>query len=98
MMDDLDRLLDHAATPRVLARLERRILADFDRLAARPSFARVIRRLADTVWPDAPVWQPACALVLALLIGAGAAILAPVEAAQADDLFTTQPDSGPQEI
>ncbi|HXC55929.1 MAG TPA: hypothetical protein VNU97_11590 [Rhizomicrobium sp.] len=81
----LDRLLAAAVVPAVPARLERRILADFDNFHARWTFAKVLRRAADAVWPDAPAWQPACAFALALLIGTGVAALAPFDIPQQDD-------------
>jgi hypothetical protein len=92
--DRLDRLLNAVAAPAVPAALERRIMADFDRvqrhaeadrMAARWTFARALRRLADAVWPGAPVWQPACAFALALLIGTGVAAFAPLDLPQQDD-------------
>ncbi|MBS0469674.1 MAG: hypothetical protein JSR60_01290 [Proteobacteria bacterium] len=98
---ELDRLLAGAAAPSLPVALERRVLADFDRIAARPSLLRSLRRLADAVWPDAPLWQPACALALALMLGAGIATLAPVEAAAPDQTafaFDGQPDLTPQDF
>jgi len=85
----LDRLLAAAAAPAVPAALERRILADFDRIASRWSFAKLLRRAADAVWPGAPVWQPACAFAVALLIGTGVAAFAPFDIPQQDDASTS---------
>jgi len=89
--DELDRLLARAQEPAVPAALSRRILADFDRIGARPGFARLLRRVADALWPGAPAWQPAGALALALLIGLGAAAAAPLDPADGGDagLFAT---------
>ncbi len=91
----LDRLLAAAAAPAVPPGLERRILADFDRVrmhadntglqARRWTFANLLRRAADAVWPNAPAWQPACALGLALMIGAGVAAFAPFDIPRQDD-------------
>ena len=81
----LNRLLDAAPTVAVPPALERRILADFDRLAARPSFAKIARRIADAVWPDAPLWHPAAAFGAALFIGLGVAAFAPFDIPQQDD-------------
>jgi len=81
----LNRLLDAAPTATVPPALERRILADFDRLAARPTFAKLIRRIADAVWPDAPLWQPAAAFGAALLAGLSVAVFAPFDIPQQDD-------------
>lgn len=81
----LDRLLAAAAAPAVPPALEQRILADFDRVQARWSAARLLRRVADAVWPDAPVWQPAGALALALLLGIGIAAVVPLDFARPDD-------------
>ena len=85
----LDRLLDKAGRPVASSALERRILADFDRVASRWNFAKVLRRAADAVWPGAPAWQPACAFALALLIGSGVAAFAPFDIPQQDDASTS---------
>jgi hypothetical protein len=81
----LDRLLAQAPVPAASPALERRILADFDRARTRWSFAKALRAAADAVWPGGPVWQPAGAFALALLIGVGVAVLAPFDIAQQDD-------------
>ena len=81
----LDRLLARAEPPAVPAALERRILADFDRHHARWTWTKFIRRAAQAVWPDAPLWQPAAAFGLALLIGTGVAAFAPLDVPQQDD-------------
>ena len=81
----LDRLLARAGTPAVPAALERRILSDFDRINARWTFAKFLRRAASSVWPDAPLWQPAAAFGLALLIGTSVAAFAPLDVPQQDD-------------
>ena len=80
-LDDagLDRLLARIKAPAASPALSRRVLADFDRLAARPGLSRSLRRLAEAVWPGAPVWQPVAAFALALAIGLGAAAMAPLE-------------------
>jgi hypothetical protein len=60
--------------------LEARILADFDRVAEanRPgAVTRWARRWRDSVWPGAPVWQPASLLALSLAIGLMAGALVP---------------------
>ncbi len=44
-------------------------------------------RLGETVWPGAPLWQPACALALSLMIGLGVAAFAPLDPPQDDGLF-----------
>ncbi len=84
--DELDRLLAAApAAPPVPPELARRILADFDSVQRRWSFGRLVRRAADAVWPGAPVWQPACAFTLSLLIGLGVAAFAPFDISRQDD-------------
>jgi hypothetical protein len=97
----LDRLLTHAPAPAVSATLERRILADFDRMSRRFSFASAWRAVAEAVWPGAPAWQPACAFALSLMIGLGAAAFTPLDLPQSDEnaagLFAFDIDA-PQDI
>ncbi|HEY0301071.1 MAG TPA: hypothetical protein VGC36_07060 [Rhizomicrobium sp.] len=81
----LDRLLAQARAPAVPATLERRILADFDRVHARRNWAKALRRVADAVWPGAPLWQPAAVFGFALLMGAGVAAFAPLDIPRQDD-------------
>jgi hypothetical protein len=81
----LDRLLDKAGRPVASAALEHRILSDFDRVNARWSVAKFARGIADMVWPGGPMWQPATAFALALLIGLGVATFSPFDIAQQDD-------------
>ena len=78
-LDDatLDRLLDRIGRPVAAPALERRILADFDRIPSRWTVAKLLHEIADTVWPGGPVWQPATAFALALLAGIGIATFAP---------------------
>ena len=83
---ELDRLLAAAhAPPPVPDALARRILADFDAVQLRWSLAGIVRRAADAVWPGGPVWQPAFAFALSLLIGIGVAAFAPFDIARQDD-------------
>ncbi len=84
----LDRLLETVTLPAATASLERRILADFDRLAARWTLAKGLRRALAAIWPDAPVWQPACALAGAAMIGLCVAAFAPLEPPSAEDAAT----------
>ena len=81
----LDRLLDKVERPAASPALERRILADFDRIQSRWSLAKVAHGIADAIWPGAPAWQPAAVFGLALLIGLGIATFAPFDIAQQDD-------------
>lgn len=71
-----EALLKELPSVPVPAGLERRILADFDRLAARP---RLFDRLRDAVWPGVPLWRPAGALAFALVVGAIAGSYVPLE-------------------
>ncbi|MBL6852872.1 MAG: hypothetical protein ISS15_01155 [Alphaproteobacteria bacterium] len=86
-LDDaaLDRLLDQAEHPVASSALERRVLADFHRVNARWSFLKLARRIGDAIWPDTPAWQPVGALAVALLIGLGVAVFAPLDIAQQED-------------
>lgn len=81
----LDRLLDKGERPVASATLERRILADFDRVNARWSFTKLVRGVSEAIWPGSPVWQPVGALAMALIIGLGVAVFAPLDIAQQDD-------------
>src|SRR3569832_1223995 len=84
----LDRLLDKVPAPAASPALERRILADFHRVQSRWTFATAARRFGDAVWPGGPIWQPAGAFAVALLIGLSIATFAPFDIAQLDDAST----------
>lgn len=71
------RMLPGVAVPRDL---EKRILADFDRIARRRAsgaLRRLLDRWRDMVLPGAPLWKPASVLALSLLIGLTAGALVP---------------------
>ena len=58
-MDDaqfVHQILTSLPTTAVPAALEARLLADFDRLAARSG---LWRRIGDRLWPGVPAWKPA---------------------------------------
>ena len=82
-MDDTafaDAILKNLPAGAVPAALEARIMADFDRLAARrrPSpLQALVARWSETLWPGAPVWQPASVLALSLIIGLAAGSFVP---------------------
>jgi len=71
--------------------LEARILADFDaalerrRNSLRFSAVKLAERLRDMVWPGAPVWTPASALALSLLIGLAAGAFVPSASVETDN-------------
>jgi anti-sigma-K factor RskA len=98
--DDLDRVLSRAAPPpAVPPALERRVLADFSRISSRWTLTRLLDRLADAVWPDAPFWQPACALAAAVVVGLGVAAFAPLDVSPPDEGQTFAFDTQlPQDI
>ncbi len=84
-MDDAawtGRVLRELPSVPATAALERRILADFDATAARRGRGW-LARLADAVWPGAPVWQPAAALGLSLAVGIAVGVIYPMEDALA---------------
>ena len=68
----------------VPAALQQSILASFDAIAARRR-SSIFGRFRDMVWPGAPAWRPAAALVLSLVIGVAAGTLVPLEGAMADN-------------
>jgi hypothetical protein len=74
----LDALLDRAESVPVSASLSARILAGFDEVAARPSVRRLIARLSQFVWPNAPLWQPSAALAASLIAGVMLGIMSPL--------------------
>jgi len=76
--DEALGLLPSVAVP---SALEARILADFDRIAARHAPGRLRRlflRWRDDLWPGAPLWKPASVLALSLAIGVMAGVLMPM--------------------
>ena len=81
----LDRVLSTARQGSMSSDLEARIMADYERSARRRSPWRLLVSAAETVWPGAPLWQPACALGLALAIGVGVAAFVPLDVRQVDD-------------
>lgn len=81
----LDQILSAASGVSASGELEAKLMADFERVARRRSPLKVVTAMADAVWPGAPLWQPACAFGLALVIGVGVAWLAPLDVGQADE-------------
>jgi len=59
------------------AALSARILADFDAVSAKRA-RWSMTRFVDAVWPGAPLWKPAAALGLSLMIGLGVGALLPI--------------------
>jgi hypothetical protein len=96
-----DELLRRLPTTAVPAGLEARILADFDRIAARcapGALMRLALRWRDRVWPGAPVWQPASLLALSLAVGLIAGALVPaagVSASTTSDQVFASDDAAP---
>lgn len=96
----LDQALSAARDVPVAGALDARVMADFDRAARRWSLRKFAGALADAVWPGAPLWQPACAFGLALVIGVGLAAFAPLDPGRSDDnsaavfALDTVPDAG----
>lgn len=96
--------LDAAAPPG----LERKLLADYDAWNARRGGARRwLPRLAQSIWPDAPVWAPISALAFALLLGAGLGTVLPRLVPQEQPLFSLErpapfsllaPDPGQEDL
>jgi ferric-dicitrate binding protein FerR (iron transport regulator) len=81
----LDQAMARPESVAVSAALENRLLMDFDRMARGWSWHKLARAAAETVWPGAPVWQPACALGLSLAIGICVAVFAPLDVAPPSD-------------
>ena len=92
----LDRALSAAGGVPASSVLEARVMADFDR--ASRGLRRFVALLADAVWPGAPLWQPACAFGLALVVGVVLAAIAPLELSDDSSnttfAFETVPDAG----
>ena len=82
-MDDAafaDAILRSLPGTAVPAGLQVRILADFDRVAARRTSGlahRLAERWGELLWPGAPVWQPVSVLALSLAVGLTAGALVP---------------------
>lgn len=85
-MDDkafADAVLKALPTAAVPAALQARILADFDRVAARRRLGlRTIRVIGwvERLWPGVPAWQPASVLALSLVLGLTAGAFVPSQA------------------
>lgn len=94
-MDDkhfADKVLKGLPTVAVSQGLEARILADFDRLAARRHsgfLALFSQGWSERLWPGAPAWQPLSLLALSLIVGltAGAFLPSPQAATNSDTLL-----------
>ena len=118
MTEDVsDRLFAERVLARLPAsppspRLEAALLAAYDTwLAERPrgrwtAFAAGVRGFSQTVWPGAPVWAPATAFAVSLLIGATIGASLPVVSGMATQGFSLeQPqnfslltDAGPEDL
>jgi hypothetical protein len=97
--DDVEfahEILKSLPTVAVSAALQARILADFDRVAARHQ--SWFGRIGDRLWPGAPAWQPASVLALSLVVGLMAGVFVPSPAASissSDQVVTAALDSAP---
>ena len=86
-MDDAafaEAILKSLPTTAIPAGLQARILADFDRVAARRKSGlahRLAKRWSELLWPGAPVWQPVSVLALSLALGLTAGTFVPAVAA-----------------
>jgi len=82
----LARMFQELPPVPVAPALQARVLASFDAVAERrrAGFRGFLRRLGETVWPGAPMWQPAAVLAASLAIGITAGTFLPVEQALAD--------------
>ena len=75
--DFAERALRRLPQPAPSPRFETALLAAYDawntERAKGPwaAWKASLRRFSETVWPGAPVWAPASALAVALLVGAG---------------------------
>jgi hypothetical protein len=88
---------DRSETTDSAAALSARVIADFDAVSRRAWLARsktFVSRLVDATWPGAPVWKPAAALGLSLLIGLGVGALLPVAAAPDDSSVASDASPG----
>lgn len=104
-MDDaqfVHQVLASLPTTAVPAALEARLMADFDRLAARQR-AGVWRRIGDHLWPGVPAWKPVSVLAASLAMGLMAGIFVPspatttaVAAAASDTTVVAALDTVPE--
>ena len=85
-----DELFAVLPTTPVPPGLEARILADFDRVAARQApLSRRMHGWWDAIWPGAPMWKPASVLALSLAIGLMVGVLLPSADLTASTTSTT---------
>ena len=73
-----DTVLDSAPAATPSPELRARILSAFDRVASQPSVRRLIDRIANIVWPGAPLWQPSAALAVSLVAGLLLGVVSPL--------------------
>ncbi len=98
--DFADRAVKRLKHPPAPARLEAALLAAYDNWNVRrgkgfwSGWKAGVAIVFDIIWPGAPLWAPASALAVALLVGAGLGALLPAMMAQDQQGFSLEQPSG----
>ena len=96
---EANRILDALGPEIPSASLSARILSAFD-ATHRPVPRGMVQRIRDAVWPGAPLWQPASALVFSLIVGivVGAALPEAVDGHEMSEQATMLPIDAPSAV
>jgi hypothetical protein len=97
--DFADRAVRRLGQPSVPAGMEAALLAAYDQWNAKrgtsfgSGWKAALVVASDVIWPGAPLWAPASALAVALLVGAGLGVALPATMAQDQQSFSLEQPS-----
>ena len=100
----LDEALDSVPAVEIPDRLREQLLASFERFREQDSarisrrIARLVASLRELVWPGAPLWQPACALSLSIVVGLSAGLAIPDPLSQNGDQQVASVSDAPMAV
>lgn len=97
--DFADHAVKRLGQPSVPAGLEAALLAAYDKWNAKrgktfwSGWQAALEVASDVIWPGAPLWAPASALAVALLVGASLGVVLPARMAQDQQSFSLEQPS-----